>query len=101
VWRWSGFLFWFSAATAVMYNGIGLTTVRGSGTNGYVQRNLGFVRKTKEKVDYKTEEQIAKAEAYVKREPNAGILDHERKRKLEVRERESARPPNGCLESHT
>ena len=27
-----------------MYNGIGLRTVRGSGTNGYVQRNLSHVR---------------------------------------------------------
>ncbi|KAG9313530.1 hypothetical protein JVU11DRAFT_5857 [Chiua virens] len=27
-----------------MYNGIGLTTPRGSGTNGYVQRNLSILR---------------------------------------------------------
>ena len=27
-----------------MYNGIGLQTVRGSGTNGYVQSNKAFVR---------------------------------------------------------
>jgi hypothetical protein len=67
-----------------MYNGIGLQTARGSGTNGYVQRNLSFVRQHKDRVDYKTEDQIAKAEALVKRGPNAGILDHERKRKLEV-----------------
>ena len=26
-----------------MYNGIGLTSVRGSGTNGYVQRNMAHV----------------------------------------------------------
>nr|6QDV_R Chain R, Serine/arginine repetitive matrix protein 2 [Homo sapiens] len=26
-----------------MYNGIGLPTPRGSGTNGYVQRNLSLV----------------------------------------------------------
>lgn len=26
------------------YNGVGLTTVRGSGTNGYVQRNFAAVR---------------------------------------------------------
>ena len=26
-----------------MYNGIGLATVRGSGTNGYVQKNMAFV----------------------------------------------------------
>jgi hypothetical protein len=27
-----------------MYNGVGLATVRGSGTSGYVQRNLAHVR---------------------------------------------------------
>ncbi len=27
-----------------MYNGIGLTTVRGSGTNGYVQSNKAYVK---------------------------------------------------------
>ncbi|CAH2073324.1 unnamed protein product, partial [Iphiclides podalirius] len=42
-----------------MYNGIGLTTPRGSGTNGYVQTNWAS--------------------------PNQDILDHERKRKIEVK----------------
>ena len=68
-----------------MYNGIGLETARGSGTNGYVQRNASFVRAKRDRVDYKTEEQIAKAEALTRREPNQGIIDHERKRRLEVR----------------
>ena len=70
-----------------MYNGIGLTTVRGSGTNGFVQRNLSFVRNHKDnKVKYKTEEEIKKAEALAaSREPNRGIMDHERKRKREVK----------------
>lgn len=70
-----------------MYNGIGLTTVRGSGTNGYVQRNMSFVRNHKDnKVKYKTEEEIKKAEALAaSKEPNRGIMDHERKRKLEVK----------------
>lgn len=68
-----------------MYNGIGLSTVRGSGTNGYVQRNLSHVRPSKDKVNYKTEEDIQKAEAQISRGPNQGILDHERKRKLEVK----------------
>lgn len=40
------------------YNGIGLSTVRGSGTNGYVQRNLSTVRRIKEKVGIKTEEEL-------------------------------------------
>ena len=33
-----------------MYNGIGLDTARGSGTNGYVQRNLGALRHHRDKV---------------------------------------------------
>ena len=41
-----------------MYNGIGLTTQRGSGTNGYVQRNLSFVQQKKDRINYKTEEEI-------------------------------------------
>ena len=27
-----------------MYNGIGLTTPRGSGTSGYVQRSLAYIK---------------------------------------------------------
>merc|ERR1712176_210845 len=68
-----------------MYNGIGLATVRGSGTNGYVQRNTAFVSKGREDIKYKTEEDIKRLDAQANREPNQGILDHERKRKLEVK----------------
>lgn len=68
-----------------MYNGIGLPTARGSGTNGYVQRNWAAVRKTKEKVTYKTEEELEKFDAANSRQPNQEILDHERKRKVEVK----------------
>merc|ERR1712083_1187164 len=60
-------------------------TVRGSGTNGYVQRNHAFVRKGKDDIKFKTEEDIKRMEAAANREPNQGILDHERKRKLEVK----------------
>merc|ERR1711864_3227 len=60
-------------------------TVRGSGTNGYVQRNTAFVHKGKDDVKYKTEEDIRRLDAQANRDPNQGILDHERKRKLEVK----------------
>ena len=68
-----------------MYNGIGLSTVRGSGTSGYVQRTLSHVPATKEKrkIDYKTEADLSKEEKI--RGPNQGILDHEKKRKIEVK----------------
>ena len=68
-----------------MYNGIGLETARGSGTNGYVQRNMAFVRARTTKVNYRTEEDIAKSEALLNREPNLEILEHERKRKIELK----------------
>ena len=81
-----------------MYNGIGLSTVRGSGTNGYVTRNLSHVRPSKDKVNYKTEDDIKKSEAALSRGPNQGILDHERKRKLEVKclELEDVLKDQGC-----
>ena len=68
-----------------MYNGIGLTTARGSGTNGFVTRNLAFVHTTKDKIKYKTEEEIQKLDSQSQRKPNQEILDHERKRKLELK----------------
>lgn len=68
-----------------MYNGIGLQTARGTGTNGYVQRNLSFVRTIKEKVEYKPDEEIKKLEAYANRKGNAELLKHERKRKIELK----------------
>ena len=68
-----------------MYNGIGLTTARGSGTNGYVTRNLAFVHNTKDRVKYKTEEEIQKLDSLSQRKLNLEILDHERKRKLELK----------------
>jgi hypothetical protein len=68
-----------------MYNGIGLQTARGTGTNGYVQKNLSYVRITKEKVDYKTDDDLKKIESYMNRKGNAEIIEHERKRKIELK----------------
>ena len=68
-----------------MYNGIGLATARGTGTNGYVTKNLSFVRVTKEKVEYKPDEEIKKLESYINRKGNADLLKHDRKRKVELK----------------
>lgn len=69
-----------------MYNGIGLQTPRGSGTNGHVQRNMSFVRSNKkDNINYRTEDDLKKLEATTNRQPNLEILDHERKRKIEVK----------------
>jgi hypothetical protein len=68
-----------------MYNGIGLQTARGSGTNGFVQRNLSFVKHHKDKVEYKSEEDALKLELQINRPPNQEILAHEQKRRLELK----------------
>lgn len=67
-----------------MYNGIGLDSVRGSGTNGYVQRNFSFVKKRQQQPDaYRTEEDIARLDQQLNKKPNDDILEHERKRQVE------------------
>ena len=53
-----------------MYNGIGLDTARGSGTNGYVQRNMAHIIVQKHKDSYRSEEDIQKMVAQMNREPN-------------------------------
>jgi serine/arginine repetitive matrix protein 2 len=66
-----------------MYNGIGLTSARGSGTSGYVQKNLSTLNKSKQKHEYRTEEDIARMEAALNRPANQDILEHQKKRKIE------------------
>ncbi|KAG5646444.1 hypothetical protein DXG03_003494 [Asterophora parasitica] len=65
-----------------MYNGIGLTTPRGSGTNGYVVRNLSTLRSHETQKDRASAWDSAPPKH---REPDAEILEHERKRKVEVK----------------
>lgn len=66
------------------YNGIGLSTVRGSGTNGYVQRNLSAVRRIREKVGMLSEDQ-ANADSSFEKKPNLELLEHDRKRRVELK----------------
>ncbi|KAL9904718.1 serine-arginine repetitive matrix 2/3/4 isoform 9-T9 [Glossina fuscipes fuscipes] len=82
-----------------MYNGIGLPTPRGSGTNGHVQRNWAFVRPGKKDNNYRTEEDIKRLDATLNRPPNREILDHDRKRKIEVKclEFEEILEKQGCI----
>uniref|UniRef100_A0A7S4B554 CWF21 domain-containing protein n=1 Tax=Chrysotila carterae TaxID=13221 RepID=A0A7S4B554_CHRCT len=67
-----------------MYNGIGLATVRGSGTNGYVTRNLSFVTKTREK-QQKTVFRADFAGDGAPRKANTDIIQHNRKREVELK----------------
>ena len=68
-----------------MYNGIGLNTPRGSGTNGYVQRNFAVIRHRREKVEYKTDADLARLDKALQKKPNKDILEHEWKRKIELK----------------
>lgn len=68
-----------------MYNGIGLNTPRGSGTSGYVQKNLAFVRQKQMTNNYKEILQKFKENpAPTKKRANQDIIEHELKHKIEV-----------------
>ena len=62
-----------------MSDNVGLPTPRGSGTSGYVQRSLAYIRPgdlpwTKDHIPTPPRQ----------RQPDQGILDHDRKRLVEV-----------------
>ena len=64
------------------YNGIGLKSARGSATSGYVQRNLGHILHARPSFEEQKQE-YAKVDQ--QREPNAEIIEHDRKRAVEVK----------------
>ncbi|PAV87918.1 hypothetical protein WR25_03695 [Diploscapter pachys] len=68
-----------------MYNGIGLQTARGTGTNGYVQANLSSLLMSRQKIEYNGEEDLKRLEAEVNRQPNAELLLHQKKRAVEIK----------------
>ena len=74
-----------------MYNGIGLPTPRGSGTSGYVQRNLATLRKFRDTVDYKTDDDGKQLDKQLLQKTNKELLAHEERRGIEVK----------CLEMET
>ncbi|PVV02008.1 hypothetical protein BB560_003548 [Smittium megazygosporum] len=72
-----------------MYNGIGLTTPRGTGTSGYVVKNLSTLNK---KPHRQQNSQLAKphdpdvaGSGSLGRRVDLGILEHEKKRQIEVK----------------
>ncbi|KAL3656494.1 hypothetical protein V7S43_018641 [Phytophthora oleae] len=74
-----------------MYNGIGLRTVRGSGTNGYVQRNLSYVNASRTRQTLARNQRggssgdfDARGSGRNRPPPNPDILLHEQKRKVEL-----------------
>ncbi|KAG1684068.1 hypothetical protein DVH05_025780 [Phytophthora capsici] len=72
-----------------MYNGIGLRTVRGSGTNGYVQRNLSYVNASRTRQTLARNQRGGSSGDFDVRgrnrpPPNPDILLHDQKRKVEL-----------------
>ncbi|OMP84725.1 Pre-mRNA-splicing factor CWC21 [Diplodia seriata] len=66
-----------------MSSNVGLTTPRGSGTSGYVQRNLSQLKPRDNAAPYtKDYDQIKQLR---QRQPDQGILEHDRKREIEVK----------------
>jgi serine/arginine repetitive matrix protein 2 len=72
-----------------MYNGIGLSTARGSATSGHVQKNASYVRPEffRKKIDQNTgREQSRNGWASDQRSiPNKDLLEHNRKHAIEAK----------------
>lgn len=63
-----------------MYNGIGLPTPRGSGTNGYIERNLAHVKKNQSRPKI-----VNEPDQNINESRDMEIVNHERKRKIEAK----------------
>ena len=69
------------------YNGIGLSSARGSGTNGYVQRNLSTLKQSSVSQKNQTTNYYSKSyveESTTIKKPNQELLLHDRKRAIEL-----------------
>ena len=66
----------------IMADNVGLTTPRGSGTSGYVQKNRSLLRQRDKVQPYPKDWESAK---HRPRQPDAEILEHEAKRDIEVK----------------
>ena len=65
-----------------MYNGVGLQTVRGTGTSGYVQTNRFNMRHRPGPRQQDDRDSLAQPQQ--QQQPNKGILEHNRKREVEI-----------------
>ncbi|EME86200.1 uncharacterized protein MYCFIDRAFT_70948 [Pseudocercospora fijiensis CIRAD86] len=65
-----------------MSSNVGLSTPRGSGTSGYVQRNSANLRPRDQ--PYPSKDTVDSAR-YKQRQPDKEILEHDRKREIEVK----------------
>ncbi|KAK6362008.1 RNA-splicing factor [Orbilia blumenaviensis] len=67
-----------------MSSNVGLSTPRGSGTSGYVQRNLSHIR-PRDPNSTSSPRDYDKFEKHRQRQPDREILEHDRKRNVEVK----------------
>ncbi|KAL0491406.1 pre-mRNA-splicing factor [Acrasis kona] len=67
-----------------MYNGIGLNTARGSGTNGYVSRNMAYINPNKTTGQRSSSGLFPDVNKAKLKKANPHILEHERNRKIEA-----------------
>lgn len=65
-----------------MSSNVGLSTPRGSGTSGYVQRNLSHLKVRDNIQPYPKDKEPIK---HRQRQPDQDILEHNRKREIEVK----------------
>merc|ERR1712000_333564 len=68
---------------SAMSDNVGLSTPRGSGTSGYVQRNHAHIRPRDRGAPYPPKD--SDALRHRPRQPDQGILDHERKRAVALK----------------
>ena len=70
-----------------MSSNVGLTTPRGSGTSGYVQRNLSTLRSAAHRTPYPdpSDPSFRGDREHRQRQPDKEILEHDRKREVEVK----------------
>jgi hypothetical protein len=66
-----------------MSDNVGLPTPRGSGTSGYIQRNLAHMKPRNNMAPYPPRD--AERPHHRPRQPDKGLLEHERKREVEVK----------------
>lgn len=69
-----------------MSDNVGLSTPRGSGTSGYVQRNLAHQRPRDHAAPYAPRDSSTLSERqHQQKKPDQGLLEHDRKREIEVK----------------
>jgi len=65
-----------------MSDNVGLPTPRGSGTSGYIQRNRALLKPRDRTAPYPKDTESLR---HRQRQPDAEILEHDRKRQVEVK----------------